>query len=200
MGGRTGRRPGPTETRGQILAAARRLFGERGYEATTIRGIAGEAGVDPALVHHFFGAKEHIFVAAAEFPFDPEELLPSVIEGPRDQIGRRLVGFFLSAWGDPAGRSAFLALIRSASSNEQAAAMLREFVTSALFGRITERLDISRLRVELVAAQLVGIALLRYILEVEPLASADDEEVIAIVAPVVQEYIIGLESAPQPSR
>lgn len=188
---RTGRRPGPTETRGQILAAARRLFGENGYDGTTIRGIAAAAGVDPALVHHFFGAKEAVFVAATEFPFDPADLVPAVLDGPRDQVGRRLVGFFLRAWGDAAGRSALLALIRSAVSNERAAAMLREFVTDALMGRLTQHLDVPRLRVELVGAHLVGIAVLRYILEVEPLASAPDDEVIDTVGPVIQQYIIG---------
>lgn len=194
---RTGRRPGPTETRGQILAAARRLFGERGYDGATIRGIAQEAGVDPALVHHFFGTKEQVFVAVMEFPFDPSQLVTAVLEGPRDGIGERLVRFFLAAWDEPPARNAFLALIRSATSNEHAAAMLRQFLTSALLGRIAERLTMPRLRVELVAAQLVGVALLRYILRVEPLASACDDEVVALVAPVVQYYIAGTDDDPR---
>lgn len=186
---RTGRRPGPTETRGEILGAARQLFGELGYDGATIRGIAREAGVDPALVHHFFGTKEHVFVAAMEFPFHPEDVVAKVVAGPPAQMGERLVRFFLGVWGDSHGRSAFLALVRSASSNERAAAMLREFVTSALLGRIADRVGLPRLRVELVAAQLMGIALLRFILELEPLVSADDEEIVALVAPVVQQYL-----------
>lgn len=186
---RTGRRPGPTETRGEILAAARRLFGELGYDGTTIRGIAREAGVDPALVHHFFGTKEHVFVAAMEFPFHPEEAVPQIVEGPHAELGERLVRFFLGVLGDPHRRNGLLALIRSASGNEQAAAMLRQFVTSALFARIAERVGVPRLPVELVASQLIGMALLRHILQVEPLASADDDEVVALVAPVVQHYV-----------
>lgn len=186
---RTGRRPGPTETRGAILAAARQLFGERGYDGTTIRGIAREAGVDPALVHHFFGSKEQVFVAAMEFPFDPDEAMPAVIEGPPEQLAGRLVRFFVTTWDDPTARSTFLGLMRSAASNEQAAAMLREFVTSAVFGRITGELGLPRLRVELVAAQLVGIAMLRYILRVEPLASVPADEIVTLVAPVVQRYL-----------
>ncbi|MQA85053.1 MAG: TetR family transcriptional regulator [Streptosporangiales bacterium] len=186
---RTGRRPGPTETRGEILAAARRLFGDLGYDGTTIRGIAREAGVDPALVHHFFGTKERVFVAAMEFPFDPEDIVPEIIEGPRAELGERFVRFFVRVWGDPQSRSGFLALVRSASSNERAAAMLRQFVTSALLARVAEHTGLPRLRMELAAAQLMGIALMRYILKVEPLASADDDEVAALVAPVIQHYL-----------
>lgn len=186
---RTGRRPGATESRAAILDAARRLFGEKGYDATTIRGIARESGVDPALVHHFFGAKEHVFVAAMEFPFDPAESLPHVLAGDPEEIGERLVRFFLSVWNDPASRDPFLATVRSAATHEHAAATLREFVSSALVSRVADAAGRSKLQVEAAAAQLMGLALLRYIVRVEPLASADEDTVVAMVAPTIQRYL-----------
>lgn len=185
---RTGRRPGSTETRSQILEAARQLFGEKGYERATIRGIAEAAEVDPALVHHFFGTKEQVFVAAMELPFESAEVLPRVLEGGADGAGERAVRFFLSIWREPEARAPFLALLRGASTNEQAAAMMREFVSSALLGRVAEELGVPRLRATLAAGQLIGLAILRYVVRVEPLASADEEEVIALVAPTVQRY------------
>ena len=186
---RTGRRPGTSESRAEILDAARRLFGEKGYDGTTIRAIARESGVDPALVHHFFGTKEHIFVAAMQFPFDPAESLPGVLAGDTDGLGERLVRFFLSVWNDPASRDPFLATVRSAATHEHAAATLREFVSSALVSRIAGASGRSELHVEAAAAQLMGLALLRYIVRVEPLASADEETVVAMIAPTVQRYL-----------
>lgn len=188
---RTGRRPGATETRTVILDAARVLFGDNGYDGTTIRAIARAAEVDPALVHHFFGTKEHIFVAAMELPFDPAEAIPRVLEGDRDALGERLVRFWLSVWSDPEGRAPFLAIIRSATVNEHAAATLREFVSRALLGRIVAGLGTPRLRVEAAAAQLIGLVVLRYVVRIEPLASADEETVVATVAPTVQRYLTG---------
>ncbi len=133
--GRPGRRPGPSQTREAVLGAARRLFAERGYEKTTIRAIGREADVDAALVHHFFGTKEQVFVAAMAFPFDPADLIREVVCGPREGLAQRLVRFFLSVWRDPEARAPFVAILRSATTNEQAAAMLREFISSALLGQ-----------------------------------------------------------------
>ncbi len=189
--GRPGRRPGPSQTREAVLAAARRLFAERGYEKTTIRAIGRAAGVDAALVHHFFGTKEQVFVAAMAFPFDPADLIRDVVSGPREGLAQRLVRFFLSVWRDPEARAPFFAILRSASTNEQAAAMLREFISSALLARVAGTLGLPRLRVEGAAAQLVGIALVRYVVGVEPLASAPEDEVVALVAPVIEYYLNG---------
>lgn len=188
---RTGRRPGTTDTRAEILDAARRLFGDNGYDGTTIRAIATAAGVDPALIHHFFGTKERVFVAAMELPFDPAVEVPKVLEGDPDALGERFVRFFLSVWREPAGRAPFLAVLRSATVNEHAAAMLREFVSTALLGRVAAGSGTPRLRVEAAAAQLIGLVMLRYVVRVEPLASADEETVVATVAPVVQRYLTG---------
>ena len=192
---RLGRRPGPSQTREAVLNAARRLFAERGYDKTTIRAIGREASVDAALVHHFFGTKEQVFVAAMELPFEPSVVLPQILAGPRDQLAERIVRFFLSVWGDPESRGPFVALLRSATTNEQAAATFREFLESALLGRIADSLGIDRLRVASAAAQMVGIVLLRYVVREETMANATDDEIAAMVTPVVERYLSGATSA-----
>jgi len=190
---RTGRRPGDSGTRAAILEAARASFAERGYDASTIRGIAGEAGVDPALVHHYFGTKEGLFAASMALPMTPGDVLPGVLAGPLDDLGERLVRLFLAVWDEPAARRPLIAVIRSATSHALAATMMREFVEHALVGRIAARLDShdAHLRASLVSSQMVGIALTRYVLRLEPLASSDHDEVVAAVAPTLQRYLTG---------
>lgn len=185
---RAGRRPGQTETRDQILAAARALFAEQGYDGTTIRGIAAEAGVNPALIHHFFGSKDQVFAAALELPVNPSAIVSAVIDGPREQAGERLIRLFLTIWGHPEARKPFLALIRSVASNEDAARMMREFIRRAIINRIGPALGVSDLRMTAVGTQLMGVAMLRYIVRVEPMASAGDDEVVALIAPVIQHH------------
>ena len=99
--GAAGRRPGGPDTRGQILAAARKSFADKGFGGTTIRAVAAEAGVDPALVHHYFGSKDDLFLAALEIPVDPRALVPAVFEAGVDGGGERLLRLFLSVWDDP---------------------------------------------------------------------------------------------------
>ena len=180
------------DRRQAILDAARQQFAEKGFAAASVRAIARQADVDPALVHHYFGSKEQVFVAAMELPFDPAERLPQVLAGDPDQLGERLVRLFLGVWGDPAFRTPMLGLVRSAFTSEQGATMLREFVGSALLGRIVAAGDApDPLRVQAAAAQLVGLVLLRHVVRLEPLASADDEALVALVAPTVQHYLRG---------
>jgi AcrR family transcriptional regulator len=186
---RPGRRPGPSSSREDILAAARVLFGERGYDKASIRAIARVAGVDPALVHHYFGTKEELFAAAMQLPVDPATLLPHLLAGPRAELGERLVRTFLQLWGDPRLRPQFVGVIRSATTSEQGAALLREFISAQILARIAERLEVPRLNLTAVAAQLVGIVMLRYVLQVEPLASADEDELAALVGPTLQRYL-----------
>lgn len=188
---RPGRRPGPTETRESILAAARTLFGERGYDGATIRAIAGQAGVDPALVHHFYGSKEQVFVAAMQVPFNPSDVMPRLLEGPREQVAERMLRFFLEVWNDPDGRAAFLGMVRSAMTNEQAAAMTRQFLRQTLFTRVVGALGVPPLRAEAAISHLIGTMLMRYVLRLEPLASADEEELIGTIAPTLQRYFDG---------
>ncbi|MEU2439129.1 TetR family transcriptional regulator [Streptomyces rubradiris] len=188
-------RPPRTEsagTRDRILAAAREEFSARGYEKTSVRGIAKAAGVDSALVHHYFGTKEQVFEAAIEVAFAPALAAPDAIaEGPADGVGERLTRFVLGIWEDPATRAPLLAVVRSAVDNDTAAAVLRRLVAAQLMRRIAARLELpdAELRAELAAAQLVGCAMLRYVIRLEPLASADLEQIIARVAPVVQIHL-----------
>ncbi len=197
---RTGRRPGASGTREAILDAARRAFTEQGYQRATIRGVAELAGVDPALVHHYFGTKQELFVAAVRLPVNPVEQLVAVLGEEPDQVGRRLAETFLAIWDHAADRSPLLALIRSAVGDEQAAAMLREFITEEVLGEIARRLGSpdARLRATLVSSQLIGLAVARYIIRVEPLASAPSAQVAAIVGPTVQRYLTG-EVTPAPA-
>lgn len=138
-----GRRPGPTETREAILTEARELFAEKGYDGASLRAITRAAGVDPALVHHFFGNKEGVFVAAMRFPVDPAELLSRIMAVPREGHGETMVRTFLEVWGDPDRRAPLLAMLRSAMTNERAAALMCEFVTSAVFTRAGQVADLN---------------------------------------------------------
>ncbi len=183
---RTGRRPGPSTTRDEILAAARRLFAERGMDGTTIRAIAAEAGVNQGLVHHFFGTKEQVFVAAVEFPVDPTVVLPAILDGPRDELGERLARLLVSVWRDPETRAPVLALLRSATANERAADMMRELLTSLFYDRIARATGAAPMALAAAAGQAVGVLLLRYVIRVEPLASATEEEIVALLAPILQ--------------
>jgi AcrR family transcriptional regulator len=191
--GRTGRRPGPNRTRSAILGAARRAFAARGYEAVSVRAVAREAGVDPALVHRFFGTKEALFVAAMELRVSPSEMVGSVLaEGP-DDVGRRLVARFVAVMDDGRSFAPFLALIRGAVTNEQAAAMLREFITREVLGRVAAAAspDAPELRASLAGSQVVGLAIARYVVRVPPLAGADPATVVACVGPTIQHYLTG---------
>ncbi|GAB3278011.1 TetR family transcriptional regulator [Actinocorallia lasiicapitis] len=186
---RPGRRRGPSETRPLILKAARELFAEKGFAGTSLRAIARSAGVDPALVHHFFDGKEALFVEAMEFPVDPSLLVAAILDGPRDELGERLARTFLGVWSHPEMRPRLLAIVRSAVTTDQGAAMLREFVTAALLTRIADALDVPRLNMVAAAAQMVGLVLLRYVIEVDDLVAASDEELIALLAPTLQQYL-----------
>jgi AcrR family transcriptional regulator len=181
-------------TRDRILAVAREEFSERGYEKTSVRGIAKAAGVDPALVHHYFGTKEQIFAAAIEVAFAPALNAPeAVADGPLDGVGERLTRFVFGVWENPTTRTPLLAILRSAVTNETAAGVFRGLLVSQLMRRVAAQLDApdGELRVELAAAQLVGCAMMRYVIKLEPLASADMEQLIARVSPVVQGHLTG---------
>lgn len=188
-----GRRPGASGSREAILDAARDSFGRSGYDATSLRAIARSAGVDPALVHHFFGSKEAVFAAAMALPIDPARLIAEVLEPGHEQVGERLARHFLALWETPATRAPLLGLIRSAVSHEQAAALLRGFLTTVVLGRIAAALDRpdAELRATLCGSQLVGLAMVRYVVKVEPLASADPETIVRMIAPTLQRYLTG---------
>jgi AcrR family transcriptional regulator len=188
---RTGRRPGASGTREAIVEAACRLFRERGYNATTIRAIAGEAGVDPALVMHFFGSKAGMFVTACEWPIDAECEVPNVLARGPDHVGEELARLFVRTWDREGNRSAILSLIRSALSDPRAAELVREYMVNELFVPLCDALGVTdgERRGGLAASQLMGLGLVRYVFEVEPVASDSDERVVAAIAPTLQRYL-----------
>lgn len=195
---RSGRRTGESGTREQILEAARNRFAEHGYAGTTIRAVAADAGVDPALVHHFYGSKDDLFAATVALPVDPDVVL-TVLAGDPSRVGERFVRFYLGLWEDPTTGSTLRAVFRSAVSHDRAATLLREFVAVRLLHRVAGELrredgspvDDAERRVALAASQLVGVALVRYVVGVPQLRDADLDRVVADVAPTVQRYLTG---------
>ena len=190
---RTGRRPGRSSTREDILEAARRLFAERGYQGATIRAIAADAGVDAALVVHFFGNKAALMGEAIEWPFDPEVEMPKLLVDGKHQVGGNLVALVVRTWDREGGRNPILMLVRAATTEPKAAEMLAAFMRERLFAPLMQRLGSDRpdLRATLAASQLVGMGLARHVLQVEPLASAKPAEVVDWYGPTLQRYLTG---------
>jgi AcrR family transcriptional regulator len=188
---RTGRRPGSTETREQIAEAARTLFAEAGYERTSFRRIAAAAGVDPALVVHFYGSKEELFRQVMALPPAIADALERLADGPRETIGQRLAELIVGALENPASRTITVGRIRCATTHPDAAALVRETVTRDL-GRLATAVtdDKPDVRAVLIGAQVVGLALARYVVLVEPLASMTPSEVVEVVAPTFQHYLV----------
>ena len=199
---RIGRRRGSPDTREAILEVARRLFSDKGFDATTVRAIASDAGVDPAMIHHYFGTKEQLFLEMLQLPIDPREFLPQVLAGDKHEIGVRLVGTFLRVWDSPAGTAA-AALLRSAMTNDWTVRLLREFLVTQVLRRVLAHIEPdpaeAPLRVSLVASQIAGMAMMRYIIKLEPLASAPPDTVIRAVAPTIQRYLTGDISGSAPA-
>ncbi|GLV86228.1 TetR family transcriptional regulator [Streptomyces lavendulae subsp. lavendulae] len=178
-------------TQERIRLAAREVFSERGYDKTSVRGVAKVAGVDPALVHHYFGSKDDLFAAAIEVSMEPALVVPAIIGDGPEGIGERLARYFLGIWENPVSRAPLLAVIRSALTHEAAAKVLRGLILRRVLERVAADLDVPdpTLRAELAASHMIGIALLRYVVRVEPLASADPETIVALVAPTLQRYL-----------
>lgn len=191
-GKRSGRRPGPTTTREAIADAARRQFAELGYDRATLRGIAGEAGVDAALVVRFYGSKDALFREVMALPPAVAEAMAGLADGPLESVGRRLAEVIVGMLEDPRSRSIVLGRIRSASSHPDAAALVRETVTRDV-GRLVAALtdDEPETRAVLVGSQIVGLALARYVVRVEPLASLPAADVVDYIAPTFQHYLVG---------
>ncbi|MDQ1748926.1 MAG: hypothetical protein QOD07_3189 [Frankiaceae bacterium] len=188
-----GRRPGGPDTRGAILLAARRSFADKGFGSTTIRAVAAEAEVDPALVHHYFGSKDDLFLAALEIPVDPRALLPTVFEGGVTGAGERLLRIFLSVWDDPRARLPLIALVRSSLVQEGPESLLQQGILRMILDPLRTALPSAEAdrRVQLVISQMAGLVMARYLLALEPLASMPTEEVVAWVAPTLQRYLDG---------
>jgi AcrR family transcriptional regulator len=189
---RRGRRPGGTDTRAELLGAARVEFAQHGYDGATVRKIADRAGVDPAMVKHWFGGKEALFIEALQLPVNPAVVIAEVVPGDPERLGERIVARFLMIW-DQSGGGPMAAVLRNIAGHEDAARMLREFIGTVMVKRIVSTVapDQPELRAGLVGSQLIGMGLVRYVLRLEPLASADHATLIAAVAPTVQRYLTG---------
>ena len=190
---RPGRPAGSPPNREAILSAARQQFAQRGYDSATIRTIAAAAGVDPALVHHYFGSKDVLFAAALQLPVSPREVVPGLLAGGVDGLGERLLRRLFELWAADPGGGPLIGLIRSAASHQEAARMVREYVTREVLERIAASLDLPqpRLRAALAASQVIGLAMARFVVRVEPIASADPELLVACYAPTLQRYLTG---------
>jgi AcrR family transcriptional regulator len=187
-----GRRPGAPDTRAAILAAARTSFAGKGYAGTTIRGIASVAGVDAALVHHYFGTKDDLFVAALELPIDPREALAPALVGGPEGAGERVLRVFVGVWDDPRNTPVLVAFARSVL-DPSAEHLLSEGFLPVVLQPVGRALGLDRpdLRMSLVASQLIGIILGRYVLALEPLASLSADTVVTTYAPTIQRYLTG---------
>lgn len=184
-----GRRPGESGTKEAILAAAKEVFGAKGYDATSLREIARAAGVDPALITHFFGSKEGLFEASLELPFDPGALVPVLLADGVDGLGERIVHTFLGVWDQ--GNGPMLTLLRSAVSHEDSARRLRDLLTRVLLLPLAQgagAVDPER-AAALLASQVSGLALTRYVLKIEPVASMSADELAPLVGPTLQRYL-----------
>jgi AcrR family transcriptional regulator len=187
-----GRRPGPTQTRESILAAALTKFVEDGYVATTIRAIATAAGVDQALVLHYFGSKDRLFAAALRTTAPTEHLLPLFDEGPAD-LGVRLADRYLLLWEQPPTADRIAAILRAASTSPSAASMVSDFVIDAVMRPLACALGSpdADLRASLASSHLFGTAIARYLIKVPPLASLHRSALVAVLGPVIQHYLTG---------
>lgn len=190
---RPGRPPGTSDTRDRILECARELFARNGIANTSIRSIAAGAGVDPALVHHYFGTKTQLFAAAIEIPIDPMSIIGPLQEVPVDQLGRALPSLLLPLWDSELGKG-FIATLRSmlaGSDVSMVRSFLQDLIATEVGGRVDDPPGSGRVRVQFVASQLVGIVMARYILELEPFKSLPVEQIVDTVAPNLQRYLTG---------
>jgi AcrR family transcriptional regulator len=188
----SGRRPGPNTTRALIEDSARKLFAELGYERTSLRQVALQAGVDPRLVSHYFGKKRDLFLAVVELPFDPAVVIDMVVSGDHDTAGLRLATLVLDILDDEIRRQPMLGMIRAATAEQEAARLVRDFLTRTIIAPIARRLGSkdAEYRAGLVMSQIVGLTLARYIVGIEPLASYPRERVAADLGITLQRYLL----------
>lgn len=190
---RRGRRAAGEDTRAALIAAARETFVEKGYDGATVRAIAARAGVDAAMVNHWFGGKEGLFAQSVlQLPFDPAEILKRLLDGPVDTAGERIIRTFVTVW-DATGGGTFAALIRSVTSQEAVANALKSFLINAIFSKVLKEFgsEQAELRATLCATQMVGLGIVRYVVHFEPLASVDIDTVVKAIAPNMQRYLTG---------
>jgi len=187
-----GRRGGDARTGEAILAVARAQFAAHGYARTTIRLVAREAGVDPALVMYFHGSKRELFLAAAAVPFDTAQLVDELVAGDRETVGLRLARYLLDTLDTEPARSVFLARVRGAATEPEAAALVRDRITQEVVGPLVHRLEVEQpaLRAGLTSAQLFGWMVARWLVEIEALCALSTAEAAALIGPVLQRHLV----------
>ncbi|MBO1267387.1 TetR/AcrR family transcriptional regulator [Arthrobacter cavernae] len=191
---RRGRRSGGEDSRELILGTARRLFAEHGFDGTSLRQVAREAQVDPAMVHHFFKGKDELFALSVELPADPEQVLAGVETLDPGERAEAIIRAVLRLWEGPA-QHGLVAFVRGTIGSTAKTALLREMVARTILSRVMAGVPGPagevRMRGDLVASQMVGLMLVRYVVRLDPLASATQDEVVRMVAPNVQRYLTG---------
>ncbi|HEX3785776.1 MAG TPA: TetR family transcriptional regulator [Pseudonocardiaceae bacterium] len=188
-----GRRGGGEDTKAALLAAAKAVFAEQGYDNATVRTIAARAGVDPAMVNHWFGGKQGLFAAAVlQLPITPADLLAHLLDGDPNTVAERMVRIFVTVW-DTEGGATLAALIRSVTNQPSAAEALRTIFVDQVFGPLVAALhtDPAPLRANLCASQMVGLGMVRYVLRFEPMATTEVDELVTAIAPTLQRYLTG---------
>ncbi|MGB3827625.1 MAG: TetR family transcriptional regulator [Ornithinimicrobium sp.] len=188
-----GRRVGAPDTKTEIVSAARAEFASKGYDGTSMRAVARAAGVDPALIHHYFDGKEGLFLAALEVPFDPRPELARVLVGPREEMGAKLVELVLWLWDDPERQELLLTLMRSALTTAEGTQLIKDGVLRTIMTEVASHIPMAdpATHLPLVITQTGGLILTRYIVRLEPVASMPAEELVAIYGPIVQRFLDG---------
>jgi AcrR family transcriptional regulator len=187
---RKGRRPGESQTRALILQAARQQFADRGYTRTTLRSIANAASVHPALLHHFFGSKQDLFQAALAMPVDPAEALDRLLtETPQDQLADAVVRQFVTTWRDPQLGELMRARARQSFSDPDGLTLMREYWESIVIPRFAHALRVPEANVAAALAHLIGLTLTDSMIRVGQLSSMTTEEIVNLVAPVLDRYL-----------
>ncbi|MGF2949013.1 TetR/AcrR family transcriptional regulator [Microbacterium alcoholitolerans] len=186
-----GRPPGESDARARIAAAAVHEFGEHGYEGATVRAIAARAGVDAALVHHYFGAKADLFAEVTDFPLRPDLEVPRILRGPRDEVGERIVRFVLQSFERPEVRKRGIIVLRTAISGKLTAPLLTGFLSKEMLPRIAAELDApdATLRASMVASQIAGLLITRYLVKLPAMVEAPVDELVARIGPTIQRYL-----------
>lgn len=190
---RRGRPRGARDTRAIILKAATEEFADHGYEAASLRAVARRAGVDSALVHHYFDDKADLFTASLEAPLRPDRALNVILSGPRDDVGASIVRYLLEHLENEKAQSRVVAILRTALGSGPASRMLKEFLAREVFLRLAAatHADDAELRADLAASQIVGLLATRFVLNLEPIATVSAEELARRVGPVVQWHLFG---------
>lgn len=193
-----GPRPAGTDTRGAILAAAAEVFTSLGFDNGSVRAVARAAGVDPALVRHYFASKEELFVEALRPPIDLEQHVVRLADGDPELVGHRVMAFFVESWGDSQQGPRILTLMRGALDHPAVAAVVQVAIVERVIGRLAAAVGAPdpATSAALAASQVFGLAMLRHAAAIEPLASMPAEDLIALYGPVVTRLLRGHTATP----